>query len=126
METAHGWEYVRSKKNGRNTTPTSKDCMARSPGHNYDAKQKANENSRSNALESDCAEYFEQEAEEQGVHHVRTIIRDEIHVEDDGVTTWYLILWEGMEGECEKTWEPEENVGQEAIAEYRAKCRGKG
>jgi hypothetical protein len=143
MAKAHGWKYVRSKKNGKNTTPILEDSIVRPLDDNYNAEPKEtnknrvqtqqatnvqssdNNGNKESAPESDCPRYFEEEAEEEGVYYVRTIIRDEIHVEDDKVITWYLIK-EGAEGKYGNTWEPEENVSLEAIAEYRAKCRKRG
>ena len=43
----------------------------------------------------------------------------------EGGVIMYLVKWEGYP-DAENTWEPEENVGDEAIAEYDAKKKKKG
>jgi Chromo (CHRromatin Organisation MOdifier) domain len=56
--------------------------------------------------------------DDESEYEVDAILADEYRMDKEGPVLWYLIKWVG---DWDNTWEPAENVGTDAIKEYKAK-----
>lgn len=98
---------------GKLPTPSQRQAAANASTHHKNESPKRKKSAIPEPVEEDDAEY-----------EVDAILADVYRKNKKGkLGLWYLIQWVG---EWDNTWEPAENVGAEAIAEYEGKKTAEG